>query len=103
MEIVSRRTPIAFSICRSDHPSRPSAIACCFFSSFKTLLTRTEDNFPPSPQCPESLCLAGFQVITPGRFWVFTEVLLGLLQRGQHSRVVCAGVVSKDDDEIGAL
>src|SRR5580698_8588290 len=73
MEIVSRRTLIAFSICRSDHPSRPSAIACCFFSSFKTLLTRTEDNFPPSTQCPESLSLAGFQVITAGRFWVFTE------------------------------
>jgi hypothetical protein len=24
------------------------------------LLTRTEDNFPPSAQCPEPLCLAGF-------------------------------------------
>ena len=37
------------------------------------MLTRTEDNFPPSTQCPESLSLAGFQVITPGRFWVFTK------------------------------
>ena len=24
---------------RSDHPSRPSAMTCCFFSSLKTLLT----------------------------------------------------------------
>ena len=30
-------------------------------------------------------------------------LLLGLLQRGQHSRMVCARVVSKDEDEIGAL
>jgi hypothetical protein len=37
------------------------------------LLTRTEDNFPPSSQCPDPLSLAGFQVITAGRFWVFTE------------------------------
>jgi hypothetical protein len=45
-EIVSRRTPMTFCICRSDHPSRTSATACCFFSSFKTLLTGTKDNFP---------------------------------------------------------
>jgi hypothetical protein len=47
------------------------------------LLTRTEDNFPPSAQCPEPLCLAGFQVITAGRFWVFTEApkRLGYLNR----------------------
>src|ERR1700682_881755 len=85
MEIVSRRTLIAFSICRSDHPSRPSAIACCFFSSFKTLLTRTEDNLPPSAQCPESLKLAGFQVITAGRFWVFTEELQFRLEVREQS------------------
>ena len=29
-------------ILRSDQPSRPNAITCCFFSSFKTLLTSTE-------------------------------------------------------------
>src|SRR5580704_2843898 len=29
---------------RSDHPSRPSAMTCCFFSSLKTLLTMTERN-----------------------------------------------------------
>ncbi len=48
------------------HPSRPSAIGYCFFSSFKTLLTRMEDSFPPSGQDPESLKLAGIQVITAG-------------------------------------
>src|SRR5579864_5986176 len=29
---------------RSDHPSRPSAMTCCFFPSLKTLLTLTEGN-----------------------------------------------------------
>src|SRR4051794_38985742 len=29
---------------RSDHPNRPSAITCCFLSSLKTLLTRTQGN-----------------------------------------------------------
>jgi hypothetical protein len=37
---------MAFCICRSGHPTRPCATACCFFSSFKTLLTGTKDNFP---------------------------------------------------------
>jgi hypothetical protein len=27
---------------RSDYPSRPSAITCCFLSSLKTLLTLTQ-------------------------------------------------------------
>src|SRR5665213_3953185 len=40
---VSRRTPVAFSIRRSAQPSWPSAMTCFFFSSFKTLLTLTED------------------------------------------------------------
>src|SRR5580658_1754113 len=29
---------------RSDHPSCPSAMTCCFFPSLKTLLTLTEGN-----------------------------------------------------------
>ena len=33
---VSRRTPVSFSMRRSDQPSRPSAITCCRFSSLKT-------------------------------------------------------------------
>ncbi len=43
-EIVSRRTSTSRSIRRSDHPSRPKAMICCFFSSLKTLLTVTEDS-----------------------------------------------------------
>ena len=34
---VSRRTPVASSMRRSDQPSRPSAITCCRFSALKTL------------------------------------------------------------------
>src|SRR5229473_2812605 len=30
-------------------------------------------------------------------------VVLGLLQRGQHSRMVCPRVVSENEDEIGGL
>ena len=39
---VPRRTPVVRWIRRSDHPNRPKAMTCCFFSSFKTLLTSTE-------------------------------------------------------------
>jgi hypothetical protein len=54
---------------RSDHPSRPSAITCCFFSSLKTLLTLTEGIFPASESMSWiSSLLAGFQVIIVGRF-----------------------------------
>jgi hypothetical protein len=34
--MVSRRTRVACWIFRRDHPSRPKAVICCFFSSFKT-------------------------------------------------------------------
>jgi len=59
----------------SQRPSsRPNAMTCCFFSSFKTLLTLTEVSPSRRNQCPERcLSLAGFQVIMYGRFWVFTE------------------------------
>src|SRR5215831_4570487 len=60
---------------RSDQPNRPNTMTCCFFSSFKTLLTSTEGNplaFVVNVlDC--GLSLAGFQVIIYGRFWVFTE------------------------------
>ena len=53
-------------------------MTCCFFSSFKTLLTIREDSALPSNQCPgcwfDGLQLAGFQVTITGRFWVSTEV-----------------------------
>jgi hypothetical protein len=74
---VSRRTAVASSIRRSDHPSRPSAITCCRFSALKTLAI-------PAVGCLPSACvnvsapgaaLAGFQVSINGRIWVSTEVL----------------------------
>ena len=72
---VSRRTPVVCSIRRSDQPSRPRAITCCFFSSLKTLLTLTERNPPSGSMSWLSLLLAGFQVATYGRFWVATEAV----------------------------
>jgi hypothetical protein len=39
---VVRWIPVAFWIFRRDHPSRPKAMTCCFFSSLKTLLMLTE-------------------------------------------------------------
>jgi hypothetical protein len=59
---------------RSDHPSRPSAMTCCFFSSLKTLLTLTEGNPHVMLNVLGSTPLAGFQVILIGRFWVIPEV-----------------------------
>src|SRR5229473_3600870 len=59
---------------RSDHPSRPSAMTCCFFSSLKTLLTLTEGNPHVRLNVLGSTPLAGFQVILIGRFWVIPEV-----------------------------
>jgi hypothetical protein len=55
---------------------------CCFFSSFKTLLTSTEGTALPSAinVLNAALSLAGFQVIIPGRFWVITE---GLKPKGR--------------------
>jgi len=41
---VSRRMPVARWIRRKDQPSRSKARTCCFFSSFKTLLTSTESS-----------------------------------------------------------
>src|SRR5437773_9318668 len=58
---------------RSVQPSLPSAMTCCFFSSFKTLLMPTE-RIPPDSMSRTSLSLAGFQLIIIGRFWVTAEV-----------------------------
>src|SRR5438105_1992984 len=45
---VSRRICAALSMRRNDHPSRPSAMTCCFFPSLKTLLTLTDRNLSSS-------------------------------------------------------
>src|SRR5271155_2348147 len=59
---------------RSDHPSRPRAMTCCFFSSFKTLAMPTEPtSLRPASMSQTLLSLAGFQVILIGRFWVIAE------------------------------
>lgn len=52
---VSRRTPVASWIRRSDHPSRPSASTCCFFSSLKTF---TLGGGPQSRRRRQTSCAA---------------------------------------------
>src|ERR1019366_2060451 len=44
---------------RSDHPSRPNAMTCCFFSSFKTLLTLTEGIALASKSMSGTLLIVG--------------------------------------------
>ena len=70
---VSRRMPVAFSICRSDQPSWPSPTTCFFFSSFKTLLTSKEGTSPIEFNVLTYFLLAGFEVTTIGRIWVTAE------------------------------
>src|SRR5690348_10526659 len=74
--MVSRRTRVASWIFRRDHPSRPNAMICCFFSSFKTFAMLREATDPPAAVNVldvSSESMAAFQVFTYGRFWVFTE------------------------------
>jgi len=67
---VSRRTPVACSIRRKDHPSRPKAMICCRLSSLNTLLMALEVTLPPSVvNVPgDYFSLAGFEVTIHGRF-----------------------------------
>ena len=77
--MVSRRTRVASWILRRDHPSRPKAMICCFFSSFKTFAMLREATDPPAAVNVldvSSESMAAFQVFTYGRFWVFTEGLV---------------------------
>src|SRR2546427_11011979 len=74
--MVSRRTRVAFWIFRRDHPSRPKAMICSFFSSFKTFAMLREATYPPAAVNvldDSSESMAAFQVFLYGRFWVFTE------------------------------
>src|SRR5271167_2472476 len=78
--MVSRRTRVASWIFRRDHPSRPNAMICCFFSSFKTFAMLREATYPPAAVNVldvSSESMAAFQVFMYGRFWVFTEVFSG--------------------------
>src|ERR1700751_274445 len=77
--MVSRRTRVVSWIFRRDHPSRPKAMICCFFSSFKTFAMSREATDPPAAVNVldvSSESMAAFQVFLYGRFWVFTEVIL---------------------------
>src|SRR5246127_4292681 len=74
--MVSRRTRVVSWIFRRDHPSRPKAMICCFFSSFKTFAMSREATDPPAAVNVldvSSESMAAFQVFLYGRFWVFTE------------------------------
>jgi hypothetical protein len=53
---------------RKGHPSFPSAMTCCFFSSLKTLLMLTE------AICP--LVRVNVPDLIVGRFWVIPEVFV---------------------------
>src|SRR2546423_9969457 len=82
--MVSRRTRVASWIFRRDHPSRPKAMICCFFSSFKTFAMLREATYPPAAVNVldvSSESMAAFQVFLYGRFWVFTEALASMLER----------------------
>src|SRR5215469_16594156 len=56
-----------------DHPSFPSVITCCFFSSLKTLLMPREPIRAPFGVNVPSSAMAGFQLTLYGRFWVTAE------------------------------
>jgi len=58
--IVSRRTPVAASMHRSDHPSRPSAITCCCVVSFKMLLMAGNSPLGTSRRAKPQLACGGW-------------------------------------------
>src|SRR5215469_13656205 len=58
---------------RKGHPSFPSAITCCFFSSLKTLLIPREPIKAPLGVNVPGSSLAGFQVTLFGRIWATPE------------------------------
>lgn len=74
---VSRRTPVAASMRRSDHPSRPNPNTCCCLPGSKTFPMAMERGTTPcSPSTSRALQaqeMAGFEVSINGRFWVSTE------------------------------
>src|SRR2546429_8351922 len=91
--MVSRRTRVASWIFRRDHRSRPKAMICSFFSSFKTFAMLREATYPPAAVNvldDSSESMAAFQVFLYGRFWVFTEVL------NEIAIVVCLPVLTYD-------
>src|SRR5215469_2521893 len=70
---------------RKDHPSFPSAITCCFFSSLKTLLMPREPIRAPFGVNVPGSAMAGFQLTLYGRFWVTAEAKIVLSDQGDES------------------
>src|SRR5712664_3540511 len=70
---VSLRTPVTCSMRRKGHPSFPSAMTCCFFSSLKTLLMPKEPIRAPLGVNVPGFTMAGFQLTLYGRIWVTPE------------------------------
>src|ERR1700746_2560505 len=80
---------------RKGHPSFPSAMTCCFFSSLKTLLMPTEPiralvgvNVPGLP-------MAGFQLTLHGRIWVTPEGTACVPKGGSDPRLTWAAASRK--------
>jgi hypothetical protein len=64
---------MASSMRRKDHPSFPSAMTCCFFSSLKTWLMSTEPTRALVAVNVPGVTVAGFGVPLYGRIWVTLE------------------------------
>src|SRR6201984_3570350 len=111
--MVSRRTRVVSWIFRRDHPSRPKAMICCFFSSFKTFAMLREATYTPAAVNVldvSSESMAAFQVFMYGRFWVFTEGATSVNAKtrrlpclADHARLVKAKNVSVCTRERQAL
>jgi hypothetical protein len=68
--MVSQRTRVASWIFRRDRPSRPKAMICCFFSSFKTFAMLREATYPSA-----AVNVLDVSSESMAAFWVFTEGL----------------------------
>jgi len=66
---------------RKDHPSFPSAMTCCFFSSLKTLLMSTEPTRALVAVNVPGFTVAGFGVTLYGRIWVIPEGVVSMGRR----------------------
>src|SRR5215469_14094197 len=79
---------------RKDHPSFPSAITCCFFSSLKTLLMLREPIRAPLAVNVPGFAMAGFQLTLYGRIWVTPEGELGNAKEFGFSLEARCGIVA---------
>src|SRR5437773_4114180 len=68
---------------RKGHPSFPSAMTCCFFSSLKTLLMPKEPIRAPLGVNVPGLTMAGFQLTLHGRIWVIPVACICYVQNDE--------------------